>query len=548
MAIKNHVNAGAPLTARTSETLLPRPPIVVIMGHVDHGKTTLLDYIRKANVAGREAGGITQAVGAYEIIHRPPMDADSQAADGRRLPTQMDADNIREDQRTNPRGSASLTDPRESASSEGRKITFIDTPGHEAFAAMRSRGAQAADLAVLVVAADEGIKPQTQEAIKLLEETKTPFVVAMNKIDKPGANVEKLKMDLAAEGVLLEGFGGKVSYHEISAKTGEGVEGLLDLILLTADIEGLTYDPSAPASGYILEARRDPRRGLEVSLIIKNGILKRGDELNTPTASGKVKILENFLDKAEDELLPSAPALVIGFDSLPKVGEVFEVGAGRESSGVKTSGKHISKAPARHGDSLNLILKASDAGSLEVLTAVLRGVDQKGGKELRLVDESVGDVTDGDVKHAVATGSTIIGFKNRVEKGAKNLAEGQSVEIITSDVVYDLSKAVLEFLTGARGPAALGELEVLAVFNQEKLHKQLVGGGVTVGVVRGKSAFEILRAAEDGGSAQSVGTGRVLELREKKAEITQAEKGKEIGLLVNSEAKINIGDKLIIRK
>jgi translation initiation factor IF-2 len=489
--------------------LKQRPPIVVIMGHVDHGKTTLLDYIRKANIAAREAGGITQAVGAYEILH--PSTSSGQAT--------------------------------------ARKITFIDTPGHEAFTAMRSRGAQAADLAVLVIAADEGLKPQTKEAIKILEETKTSFIVAFTKIDKPGANIEKVKTELLTVGVLLEGFGGQISHQGVSSKSGEGVNELLDLILLTADLEGLTYDPAAAASGYVLEVRRDSRRGIEVAIIIKDGTLTRGNELNTPTATGKVKILENFLGKTEQALEPSAPALVIGFESLPKVGEVFQVGEAKVSSGEKTSGKQISKGPAKAGNSLNLILKASDAGSLEVLSLVLRGEDARAtGKELRIVDESVGDITDGDVKHAIATGSTIIGFKNHVEKGAKNLAEGQSVMIITSDIVYDLAKAVGEFLSGVRGPASLGELQVLAVFNQEKLEKQLVGGAVAQGVVRGKTAFEVFRVPVEGGSRESIGTGRVLSLRDKKTEITQAEKGKEIGVLVSSEIKINIGDVLVIRK
>jgi translation initiation factor IF-2 len=489
--------------------LMSRPPIVVIMGHVDHGKTTLLDYIRKANIAAREAGGITQAVGAYEILHIP--------AGG--------------------------------AGNEARKITFIDTPGHEAFAAMRSRGAQAADLAVLVVAADEGMRPQTKEAVRILEETKTPFIVAFTKTDKPGANVEKVKTELLTAGVLLEGFGGQISHQGVSSKSGEGIDELLDLILLAADLEGLTYDPAAPASGYVLEARRDPRRGVEVAIIIKDGTLRRGDALHTPTANGKVKILENFLGKTEAELEPCAPALIVGFESLPKVGEVFQVGACKEASGEKTSGRQISKGPAKAGNSLNLILKATDAGSLEVLSLVLRSEDARStGKELRMVDESVGDITDGDVKHAIATNSTIIGFKSHVEKGAKNLAEGQSVAIITSDVVYDLSKAVGEFLSGVRGPASIGELSVLAVFNQEKLEKQLVGGAVTMGTVRGKTTFELFRVPAEGGSRESIGTGKVFTLRDKKTEIAQAEKGKEIGVLVSSETKINIGDILVIRK
>lgn len=496
------MKAAKAQTKISQETgLQPRPPVVVVVGHVDHGKTTLLDYIRKATVAAREAGGITQAVGAYEIEHG------------------------------------------------GRKITFIDTPGHEAFTAMRSRGASIADLAILVVAADEGVKPQTREAIKILEETKTPFIVALNKIDKAGAGgIEKTKGDLASAGVLLEGYGGQVSYHGISAKTGEGVGDLLDLLLLTADVEDLTYDPGAAGSGFVLEVRREARRGIEASVIIKDGKLMRGDAIVTETASGKIKILEDFAGRAVGELSPSAPALIIGFDAMPKTGEKFTVGAASSVAPVPAKPRQVSGSAPKNKISLNLILKSSDAGSLEALSVVLRSVNPKGGKEIHIVDESVGDISDGDVRHASATGSTIIGFKNRIEKGARTLADAQSVEVITSNIVYDLAKAVEEFLTGARGPAAFGELEVLAVFGQDKLEKQLVGGRVAAGSFRPKATCEIVRPATDGGPAGPVGTGRILELREKKSEIASAEAGKEIGVLISSQVLITVGDKLVIKK
>lgn len=503
----------------------PRPPIVVVVGHVDHGKTTLLDYIRKTTVAAREAGGITQAVGAYEILHTP-------AGVG------------------GGAGAANLA----------RKVTFIDTPGHEAFTAMRSRGAQAADLAILVVAADEGVKPQTKEAIKILEETKTPFIVALNKIDKiqgsaDGGGLEKVKGDLANAGVLLEGYGGQVSYHGISAKTGEGVSDLLDLVLLATDMENLTYDPTAPASGFVLEVRRDPRRGIETSVIVREGTLHRGDAIKTHTASGKVKILEDFAGKAAETLVPSAPAVVIGFEKMPKVGEVFAVGDLAEVQSPQALVPSATQIAKSKPNTLNLILKASDAGSLEALLVVLKGIDKQGGKEINVVEESVGDVTDGDVRRAQATNATIIGFKNRVEKGAQNLAEAQSVLIITSNVVYDLAKAVEEFLSGKRGPAAAGELTVLVVFSQDKLEKQLVGGRVEKGVFRGKASFEIMRAGNAAGDSSaadvpkvSAGTGRALTLHEKKTEIATAEKGKEIGVLVSSQIAIKVGDTLVIHK
>ncbi len=492
-----------------------RPPIVVVMGHVDHGKTTLLDYIRKANVAVREAGGITQATAAYEIEHRT------------------------------------------TGAAEARKITFIDTPGHEAFTAMRSRGAQVADLAILVIAADEGVKPQTKEAIKIIEEAKTPFIVAINKVDKTGGNVDKARNDLMAAGVLLEGYGGQVSYCAVSAKTGEGVDGLLDLIVLAADVEDLTYDASVPASGFILEAKRDPKRGIEATVIVKNGTLSRGDAMHTRTASGKVKILENFLGKTVSELEPSSPAVIIGFEKIPQVGEEFAVGelakgavqdaAGSGSTNVARGAavKAVNQIAKSKPNTLNLILKAGDAGSLEALSVVLRGIDQKGGKEINIVEEGVGDITDGDIRHAIATKATIIGFKDRVEKGAKVLADAQAVTVITSEIVYDLATAVEEYFSGARGPAAAGELEVLALFNQEKPQKQLVGGRITNGTFRPKTSFDIVRGVV---GSTPVGHGKVLSLREKKSEIFQAEKGKEIGVLLDAQTLIQVGDKLVIRK
>ncbi len=479
-----------------SKALVTRPPIVVVMGHVDHGKTTLLDYIRRTNIAGREAGGITQATAAYEIVHG------------------------------------------------GRRITFIDTPGHEAFTAMRSRGAQVADLAILVVAADEGVKPQTKEAIRIIEESGTPFIVAFNKIDKTAGVIDKARNDLMAAGVLLEGFGGQVSYHGISAKTGDGVDELLDLVILAADLENLQYDPSAPASGFVLEATRDPKRGIEASVIVKNGILRRGDPVATKTASGKAKILEDFLGKTAAELSPSSPAIIIGFETIPNVGEEFEAVAAAKTEAVagSASGRRFAQPKA---NALNLILKSGDAGSLEALSTVLHGVDRKGGKDLNIIEESVGDVTDGDVRHALATKAAIIGFKNRVEKGAKVLADAQEISVITSDIVYDLADAVEEFFTGSRGPAMAGELEVLALFNQEKLEKQLVGGRVGHGTFRGKASFDIVRGPL--GTAP-LGQGKVLGLRERKDEITSAEEGKEIGVLVDAPVAIQVGDHLVIRK
>jgi translation initiation factor IF-2 len=385
-------------------------------------------------------------------------------------------------------------------------------------------------------------------------DAKTPFIVAINKVDKTGGNLDKARNDLMAAGVMLEGYGGQVSYCAVSAKTGEGIPELLDLVLLAADVEELTYDASAPASGFVLEAKRDPQRGIEAAVIVKNGTLSRGDAVHTRTASGKVKILEDFLGKTVPELEPSAPAIVIGFEKIPQVGEEFAVGQlAEESGGAAAFGAGISGVAVKtvnqiaksKPNTLNLILKAGDAGSLEALSVVLRGIDQKGGKEINIVEEGVGDITDGDIRHAMATQATIIGFKNRAEKGAKVLADAQTVTVITSEIVYDLSTAVEEYFSGARGPAGAGELEVLALFNQEKSQKQLVGGRVIGGTFRGKTSFDVVRGVV---GSTPIGNGKVLGLREKKSEIFQADKGKEIGVLLDSQTIVQVGDKLVIRK
>lgn len=484
----------------STKNLKPRPPVVVVMGHVDHGKTTLLDYIRKANVAGKEKGGITQSIGAYEIIHNT------------------------------------------------RKITFIDTPGHEAFSKMRFRGTEIADLAVLVVAADESVKPQTKEALEILKRANRQFVVAITKMDKPGADINKVKNDLTTAGVLLEGYGGQVIFHGVSSKTGEGISDLLDLIILSSDMENPTFNPSAPASGYVLETKNDPRRGSEASVIIRDGALVRGGAIYTQTTKGKIKVLEDFLGNSADKLEPSSPALVIGFEKLPRAGEFFSAEPVTEAADpVKPVAlRTLAEAKARKS-ALKLILKAADTGSLDALSTV---IDALGTKKKRpvIVEKSIGNVTDGDVKSAIATESVIVGFKSEIIKAAQNLAQVHDVKIITSGIIYDLAKAIEEFLVAVGKPASAGELDVIAVFSQDKLRKQLVGGKILSGMVRNKAPFEILRGSPETGEKKTEGAGRVMSLREKKTEITQAEIGKEIGLVVNATVLINIGDRLVFRK
>lgn len=473
---------------------IKRPPVVVIMGHVDHGKTTLLDYIRKANVAAREAGGITQAISAYQAQH----------------------------------GDATLT--------------FIDTPGHEAFTNMRSRGANVADLAVLVVAATEGVKPQTQEAARTLEESKTPYVVAFTKMDAPGASIEKAKADLAGIGVLVEGYGGSISYQGVSGITGEGVNDLLDLLVLAAELEDLTYDPSAPATGIVLEARANKRRGNEAVLILTAGTLHYGDQVATPTAAGKVKVLEDFLGKAAKSVPAGAPALVVGFETLPSVGE--ELSAGELVSLTEAVGKDelVNEYVIPVDNVFPVILKASDAGSLEVLSQIVSAMQGPKGVPVKVIASSVGEVADVDVRLAAQTGAAIVGFKTKVDKVAAAFADVHKVKIFTSEIVYELVQSLETLLAEDTGPEVLARLSVLALFNQKRLDEQLVGGRLEEGTMKLKQTFAVFRAGE------RVGRGRITTIRHQKDTLPEASAVMEIGLVVNCPVAIEEGDELRIER
>lgn len=468
---------------------MKRPPIVVVLGHVDHGKTTLLDYIRKTNVAGKEAGGITQAIGAYEIVHN------------------------------------------------GKKITFVDTPGHEAFSKMRARGARVADLAILVVAADDGVQPQTKDALTHIQNAKIPFLVAVNKIDKPNADADKVKQALAEAGVFVEGYGGNVSWQAISAKTGQGVNELLDLIILAAELENLEYDPAGRTEGIVLTARTDSRRGNIVTAVVENGKLKVGQAVATATAAGKIKALENFLGERVNELEPSAPAVIYGFEDLPQVGEEFFAGEGKVTLiEASRQGERPKVSLITNGN--KLILRAEEAGALEAL----EGLIEKLTPELTLVvvDAGVGNVYENDVKLAATTGATIIGFRVKVDRAAENLAVGQNVRIISSDIIYDLEKNLREHFRQSGG-AAKGELTVLAVFGERKGKQQIIGGRITAGEVKNKDSFEVRRQSE------AVGEGRIINLQSQRKDILRAGAGQEVGLLVENEVPIAVGDVLLFK-
>lgn len=468
--------------ADQTSKLKKRPPVVVVLGHVDHGKTSLLDYIRKTRVADKEAGGITQSVGAYEILH------------------------------------------------SDEKLTFIDTPGHEAFRAMRMRGAAVADIAVLVIAADDGPKPQTEESVKILEESNTPYVVAITKVDSPRADVDKVKNELMSIGIFLEGYGGDVSWQGVSSKTGEGVSELLDLILLLAEVSDLKYDESAAARGYVIESRKDSRKGNLASMILKNGTLRVGDEIRTVSASGKVKILEDFTGKSVKELQPSAPAVVIGFESLPNVGEEFVVGAEAEF----LAGAKASKREEPIGEEKNLlpvILKADVSGALEVLKDVLSG-------KIKVIDASSGDITDGDVKSAVASGAAIVSFRAKFNnKLVESYSKNQNVLVFSSEIIYELVENIEKHIETISAPVVGGRLEVLATFGK-KDDKQIIGGRVVEGQIKIGKKIEIRRRGT------YIGEGKIVNLQAGKVDVKEVVAEAECGLLMDSLATIKVGDEL----
>ena len=482
--------------------LIERPPVVVVMGHVDHGKTTLLDAIRETNVVGKEAGGITQSIGAYEVAHN------------------------------------------------GKKITFIDTPGHEAFFAMRSHGVKIADVALLVVAADDGVKPQTQEAIKHILDSKIPFIAVINKIDKPGVVLDKVKKDLSDAGVLIEEWGGKIPLALVSAKNKQGLEELLDLILLVAELEELKYNPQAPGRGYVIESHSDSRRGGTATVIVTDGILKKGDTVVCGNVFGSIKALEDYLVQALDEARPSQPVMVLGLSDLPMVGEEFLVmppGENVEVLARDHAQKHLEfltglkLEPAGQPKVMPIIIKTSARGYLEAILMVLRSIkSEKIG--LKLLKCEVGDIVQADIKQAETTGGRIFGFKVKVGKDVLSYADQKSIAVKTFDVIYNFVEEVRKTMTELLDPEIIkneiGQIEILAIFKTEK-PRMVVGGKIVSGKLKKGLKAEVLR------NGISVGLGKIVGLQKQKEAQDEVAMGHEAGVLFEGPAEIKVGDILL---
>jgi len=494
------------MTDKSDKKSISRPPVVVIMGHVDHGKTSILDYIRKTHVADRESGGITQHIGASV------------------------------------------------AEFQGKKITFIDTPGHEAFSQMRRRGAKIADIAVLVVAAEEGCKPQTKEAAAAIKKAGLPVIVAMNKTDLPQANVEKVKRDLEKEGLLVEDWGGDVPAIGISAKTGQGINELLEMILLVAEMENLQANPDAAAAGIVIESSLDHRRGPSAAILLQKGNLSAGKVIATASALGKIKSLEDSRGNKIERLLPSQPAIAIGLDAVPVTGEVFQefesLDAAREF--VIGRQKEIKSAAAsetvdlHEGQKiLNLILKADVLGSLEVLKETLLQIPQNE-VALNILEGGAGEISLNDIKTAraaqAAGTAAIIGFRVKINPDAKAMAEREKIRVMNFEVIYEAIEWTRGYMGRIRTPKMerkdLGRLKVLLSFWADK-GRQIVGGKVIDGEVKKGVKIEVFRGEN------SVGQGRLINLQKNKKDIPDARKGDEVGILYEGQEKIQEGDHLV---
>ena len=481
-----------------------RPPVVVVMGHIDHGKSTLLDYIRKSNVVDKEAGGITQHISAYEVVHK---------RDGKDF-----------------------------------NITFLDTPGHEAFKSIRSRGASVADIAVLVVSAEDGVKPQTVEALNVIKEAQMPYVVAINKIDKPGANVEKTKQNLAENDVFLEGFGGSVSWGAISAKTGEGVNELLDLLLLVAELEELTGERDAEASGIIIESNMDTKKGISVTAIIKNGTLKKGQFAVSGTSIAPLRIFENFLGKPISEATFSSTVRIIGWDSAPKVGAEFQ-GVNTKNEALEIVAKNAEAQTTSEqsaGDSesektvIPIVIKADSAGSLD---ALVYEIGKLGNDRVipKIVLSGIGPLSENDVKSAMTKeNSLLISFHTKTDSKAESLAQRLGKEIHSFDIIYKLTEwlaqAVLERTPSIEVEEAVGVAKILKTFSQSK-DKQVVGGRVESGIISVGDQVRILRRDAE------IVRGRVRELQQTKQKTSSVSEG-EFGAMIEAKFEIAMGDKI----
>ena len=504
-----------------------RAPVVVVMGHVDHGKTKLLDSIRQTNIVDTESGGITQHIGAYQTIWKDPK------------------------------------------TKEERPMTFIDTPGHEAFTVMRSRGAKIADLAILVVAADDSVKPQTEEVIQIIKAAKLPFVVAINKIDKETADIQRVKTELSQRDVLAEEWGGSVPMVEISAKEKLNIDKLLDVLLLVSDMnaDSMQADTSIPAVGTVIESHVDKGTGPVTTILVQAGTLKKGDPLVlNGEIYGKVRAMHDYKGEEILEAGPSVPVQIIGFKVAPEVGDIMDVGLAKGAQKIDAKQKYSQQTGAENRSAfqsneseedgknkkyLNIVIKADVLGSLEAIIGALENIQHEEVR-VKIIGKGLGNINENDIAKVESSGGAILAFKVGATPMAGESIRDKKIQFLKFDIIYDLidwAKDELEkMLEKELVTTEIGNLKVLAIFRTDK-GAMTLGGRVEIGKVIKDALVRIKREKE------IVGIGKVSKLQTGQSETKQVPQGSECGLRIESKTKIEAGDilefyteELVVRK
>jgi translation initiation factor IF-2 len=494
------------VAAHLEENMVVIPPVVTIMGHVDHGKTSLLDTIRKTKVAAGEAGGITQHIGAYQV------------------------------------------------EVNGKKITFVDTPGHEAFTAMRARGAQVTHIAIIVVAADDGVMPQTREAIDHARAANVPIIIALNKIDKANANPDRVKQQLADIGVVIEEYGGDVVCVPVSARKGTGIDDLLEMILLVAEVQDIKANPNRPATGVIIEAKLEKNTGPMATVLIQQGTLKMGDNIVVGALSGKVRAMFNDRGKRIQKAPPSTPVSILGLPEVPQAGDRLEV-VPDERTAKQMAAKVAEQRRNETGPlgqvsldtlymqegkvkELNIVLKCDVQGSAEAIKNALTKVGEENIK-VRLIHEGIGNISETDVHLAAASGAVIIGFNVKADGAALRQAQKEGVQIRYYDVIYKLMDDIQAALTGMLEPTYRevieGHAEVMQTFKAGK-NTIIAGCRVTDGKITRSSSARVLR------KNTKVFDGKIASLRRGKDDVREVASGYECGIVLEDFSEIEVGD------
>lgn len=493
--------------SKTSQTkVVSRQPVIAVLGHVDHGKSSLLDFIRKSNVVDGEAGGITQRISAYEVQYK-------------------------------------------FADKSVRPITFLDTPGHAAFQSMRERGVEIADIAVLIVSAEDGVKAQTLEAWKTIDSHKLPYVVAINKIDKPGADIQKTKNSLVEHGIYIEGYGGEVPCVEISAKQGTGIDSLLETLILLVDMHDLTANLDTDATGYVLESFVDPKRGISATLILKDGTLATSGSVVAGTALSPIRIIEDFAGRAIKSAHAGQPIKVTGFDEIPASGAIFVSSADKKvmeklQSETKQNTVKTVLDPRLYRNAkvvIPVVIKADSLGTLDAVKLELKKKETDEVK-IKIIAEGVGNISEGDIMLASSDEKTVIlGFTVKMEAKARDQADRFKIKPELFDIIYKLSEWFDVLLEGRlpfeEKEMVLGTLKILRTFSSQK-DKHVIGGRVETGKIQNGSIVKIIRRGLE------LGRGRIVELQSQKIKTDVVNEGNECGLMVESKFEMIQNDTL----